>query len=72
MTTPRLTLPEFAAKLKQERKRLGLSQVAAARLCGVSLRSWTKWEAGTGTPIVPTVVGAVVMLRDATARKEVL
>jgi len=39
---------EFENRLAIERKRLGLSQQAAADVCGVSREMWSKYERGAG------------------------
>jgi DNA-binding transcriptional regulator YiaG len=36
------------AEIKAVRERHGHSQPAAAKLLGVSLRTWQRWEAGEG------------------------
>jgi DNA-binding transcriptional regulator YiaG len=33
-------------EIRTLRQSLGLTQAAAARLCGVALRTWGSWEAG--------------------------
>lgn len=40
----------FNYRLCEERKRLGLSQAAAAQLCGVSREMWGKYERGMAHP----------------------
>lgn len=37
--------------LREERWRTGLSAAAAARLVGVSKRTWQRWEAGGVVPL---------------------
>ena len=41
----------FAATIKQERERLGITQAQAASLLGVSKSVIEKWEADTRTPL---------------------
>ncbi len=53
----------FAEKIKAARKRLGLPQARAAALCGVSMRTYCHWEAGTRTPLPPTQDGALARLK---------
>lgn len=38
-------------EIKAARESHGHSQPAAARLVGVSLRTWQRWEAGEGKPM---------------------
>lgn len=40
----------FCYRLSDERKRLGISQAAAAHACGVSREMWGKYERGAATP----------------------
>ncbi len=53
----------FADKIKAARKRLGISQPLAAARCGVSMRTYCHWEAGTRTPLPPTQEGALARLK---------
>lgn len=57
-------LPE---QLKAARLRLGLTQVEAAAVCGVSPRAYWQWEAGKSTLDV-TLEGALERLRGAKKR----
>ena len=41
---------DFANRLKEERKRLYLTQVEIAKRCGVSARMWVKYEQGASMP----------------------
>ena len=36
--------------LKDVRKRLGLSQVQAAKMCGVHFKTWIAWETNRNNP----------------------
>lgn len=38
--------PHFGERIRIERKRLGLSQAEAGRLCGVARETWGKYERG--------------------------
>lgn len=40
----------FAKQLKSERRRLGLTQEAAAEACDEPKRTWADWERGQSTP----------------------
>ncbi|HHX9832681.1 TPA: helix-turn-helix domain-containing protein [Salmonella enterica subsp. enterica] len=40
----------FGKRLRDERKRLGLNQADIAELCGVSTKTWGKYERGVTTP----------------------
>ena len=40
----------FGERLKEERKRLGLSQASAADLCGIRREMWGKYERGQAEP----------------------
>jgi transcriptional regulator with XRE-family HTH domain len=40
----------FHARLKEERKRLGLTQAQAAEQCGVKRETWSRYETGALTP----------------------
>jgi transcriptional regulator with XRE-family HTH domain len=40
----------FCARLKEERKRLGLSQAETAEKCGVKRETWSRYENGALTP----------------------
>lgn len=51
--------------LRQTRERLELSQTRAAELCGVSLSSWEKWEAGA--EMKPHVLAGVLLMLGADA-----
>ncbi|WP_133598678.1 helix-turn-helix domain-containing protein [Tepidicella xavieri] len=41
---------DFCYRLSEERKRLGLTQAAAAEICGVSREMWGKYERGAASP----------------------
>ena len=41
---------EFSNRLKEERKKLGLTQAQAAEICGVSTRMWGDYERGISQP----------------------
>lgn len=41
---------DFSNRLKEERKRLGLTQAEIAEKCGVSARMWVKYEQGLSMP----------------------
>lgn len=58
----------FAVQLKQERKRLGLTQVQAASLIAVPDRTYWEWEAGKTTPYAITQEGALTRLRTTKKR----
>jgi len=59
----------FAATIKQERERLGITQAQAASLLGVSKSVIEKWEADTRTPLAITQEGALARLRKTNPRK---
>lgn len=59
----------FAATMKQERKRLGITQAQAASLLGVSKSVIEKWEADTRTPLEITQEGTLARLRKTKPRK---
>lgn len=59
----------FAATIKQERERLGITQAQAASLLGVSKSVIEKWEADTRTPLAVTQEGALARLRKTKPRK---
>jgi transcriptional regulator with XRE-family HTH domain len=40
----------FSARLKEERKRLGLNQADAAEKCGIKRETWSRYETGALTP----------------------
>lgn len=40
----------FAAQIKQERKRLGITQAQAASLLSIAKRTYCDWEYGITTP----------------------
>lgn len=70
--TPDMTLDRetFAAGLKMQRERLGLTQAEAATLCKVSLRVWSDWEqAKGGEPLYPTMRGVLDILRTTKPEK---
>ena len=58
----------FAAKIKAERERLGLTQSQCATLLGVSPRAIWQWEDGK-EPIALTQEGALARLKKAKAAK---
>jgi len=60
----------FAAKLKSERKRLGLTQSGAAAILDVSARTYWEWEAGKTTPYAITQAGALMRLYATQKRKK--
>lgn len=61
-----IAAPEFAAAIKQQRERIGLTQVEAAELCKVSLRTWKGWELADGRdPLYPTKRGVLDILQTA-------
>ena len=41
---------DFSNRLKDERKRLGLTQAEIAEKCGISTRMWVKYEQGLSMP----------------------
>lgn len=51
----------FSSKLKSERLRLGLTQVEAAKLLGISHRAIWQWENGKD-PLALTQEGALARL----------
>ena len=60
----------FAAKIKSERERLGLTQAEAIKLLGdISFEALSKWERGLSIPHEITQEGALARLRKAKARK---
>lgn len=40
----------FSDQLKTSREKAGLTSASAAKLCGVSPRTWAYWEAGERLP----------------------
>lgn len=52
----------FATQLKMHRKRLGLTQAEAARLCNVSPRAWWAWENAEGDTLSVTQEGVIARL----------
>ena len=42
----------FAKRLKHERTAAGLTQEVLSGLCGISQRTWCKYERGTSTPMM--------------------
>jgi len=48
-------------QLKNRRTKLGWTQVQAARTCGVTMRTWARWEANENR--VPETVGMVMSSR---------
>ncbi len=52
----------FPKKLQSERLRLGLTQVQAASLLGISASALGKWETGVKTPKALTQEGALARL----------
>lgn len=61
---PKLPAKKFAALLFKERKRLKLSQSAAAELCEVSPRVWWKWENAAGSTLAVTQEGVLSRLKQ--------
>lgn len=59
----------FAASLKMQRERLGLTQAEAATLCEVSPRVWWKWENAQGDTLPVTQEGVLARLKFAKAKK---
>lgn len=59
----------FAVTIKQERKRLGITQAQAASLLGVSKSVIEKWEAETRAPLEITQEGIMARLRKTKPRK---
>jgi transcriptional regulator with XRE-family HTH domain len=55
----------FPKKLQSERLRLGLTQVQAAQLLGISASALGKWETGTKTPKALTQEGAIARFEKA-------
>lgn len=53
----------FAETLKRLRSALGLSQDKAAKLLGVSLRTYCDWERGAVSPAIITQEGAIARLQ---------
>lgn len=47
----------FANRLKEERKKLGLTQAQAAEKCGVSMRMWGDYERGKYFPRNENLIG---------------
>ena len=45
-----MTRAEFGERIRQQRERLGLSQVELARACGVQQQQVSKWEKGRTIP----------------------
>jgi len=61
---PRPKKSTFAADIKRERDRLGLTQAEAAKLCGVSPRIWWKWETNDlGRMLKVTQEGVIARLK---------
>lgn len=56
-----ITSKLFAAAIRKERKRLNLSQDAAAKLCKVHPNSWNKWE-HEDAPLWITMQGVLALL----------
>jgi transcriptional regulator with XRE-family HTH domain len=56
---------KFSAQLKSERKRLGLTQLQAAEMLGVSQSVLEKWERVVITPKPITQEGAIARLEAA-------
>jgi transcriptional regulator with XRE-family HTH domain len=59
----------FADQLKQERKRLGITQAQAASLLSIAKRTYCDWEYGITTPPEVAQEGALARLRKAKLRK---
>jgi transcriptional regulator with XRE-family HTH domain len=55
----------FSSRLKQERKRLGITQAQAASLLSIAKRTYCDWEAGNVTPHRYMQDGALVDLSPA-------
>lgn len=53
----------FADTLRSLRLARRLGQVAAARLCGVSLRTYARWENGESEPRGAERAGVLYLLR---------
>ena len=47
----------FANRLKEERKKLGLTQAQAAEKCGISMRMWGDYERGKYFPRNENLIG---------------
>lgn len=47
----------FAKRLKEERKKLGLTQAQAAEKCGISMRMWGDYERGKYFPRNENLIG---------------
>lgn len=47
----------FASRLKEERKKLGLTQAQAAEKCGISMRMWGDYERGKYFPRNENLIG---------------
>ena len=58
----------FSEMLKHERKRLGITQGEASRLCAVHLRTFAGWEAATNKRLQQVLMeGALARLSKASA-----
>jgi DNA-binding transcriptional regulator YiaG len=53
----------FAATIKQERERLGITQAQAAELIATSKRTYTDWESGRTVPLPVAQEGALARMR---------
>ena len=51
----------FANKLKSERKKLGLTQMQVAEICGITVRMWGNYERALNVPSVEIIF----LLKDA-------
>lgn len=59
----------FRHKLKDERRRLGITQKETAKLLAMSPRTYEDWEGGFSTPAPITQEGALARLTGATPAK---
>lgn len=64
-----MTDKDFADKLVSERRRLGLRQVDAAKLCEVSQRTMALWETKVASAKPVTQEGVLARLKKAKVKK---
>lgn len=60
-----MTSADFAKSLRAQRERLKLKQESAARICGVSERTFHHWERGSGNPMAVTMEGVLARMERA-------